>query len=402
MTSAEEVFEETFGLPPTLLVRAPGRVNLIGEHIDYNDLPVFPMALQREVRIALRPREDETVVMHSSGNRFPPIEFQIEPGIEPWVKGSWGNYVKAPANELAKRFAIWRGFDGVLESNIPVAAGLSSSSAIVNAVGLALAHINEVSTEPRELAALMADAERFVGTRGGGMDQTISLGARDRCAARISFRPLRLQHVVVPDDWCFIVADSGEVAEKSGRLQDAYNLRRSECEEGLRIVTAHLATRDITETLQTSYRDLCAALDARELVGIAEQVLQGSLLRRFRHAVTEAARVDEAVDRMLAADLHGFGALMDASHASLKVDYGVSSAALDELVAVAREGGAAGARLTGAGFGGCVVALADRWTVGEVLETLVAEYYERRHQTDGLDERLFVAVPTRGASIRAI
>ena len=399
MSSVEEVFEDTFGSPPSLLVRAPGRVNLIGEHIDYNDLPVFPMALQREVRIALRPRDDELVVLHSTNERFPPIEFEIEPVIDPWVKGSWGNYVKAPANELARRFAIWRGFDGVLESDIPVAAGLSSSSAIVNAVGLALAHINEVSTEARELAAVMADAERFVGTQGGGMDQAISLGARDRCAARISFQPLRLKHVTVPDDWCFIVADSGEVAEKSGRLQVAYNLRRKECNEALRIMTGHLATQNVTEKLHTSYPDLCAALDAETLVGIADQVLQGSLLRRFRHAVTEAARVDEAVDRMLAADVLGFGALMDASHASLKTDYGVSSAALDELVAVAKEGGAAGARLTGAGFGGCVVALADRWTVGEVLETLVAEFYEQRHQAEGLDDRLFVAVPTRGASI---
>jgi galactokinase len=137
-------------------------------------------------------------------------------------------------------------------------------------------------------------------------------------------------------------------------------------------------------------------------MGIAEEALQGNLLRRFRHAVTEAARVEEAVDRMLGGDLRGFGALMDASHASLKSDYGVSSTALDELVAVAKEGGAAGARLTGAGFGGSVVALADRWTVGEVLETLAAAYYEPRYQADRLEERLFVAVPTRGASIRAI
>lgn len=402
MIGPEEVFEETFGIPPTLLVRAPGRVNLIGEHIDYNDLPVFPMALQREVRIALRPREDGRIVLHSSGNTFPPVEFDIEPGIEPWEKGSWGNYVKAPANELVERFGIGRGFDGVLHSDIPVAAGLSSSSAIVNAVGLALSHINAVSTEPRELAAVMADAEHFVGTRGGGMDQTISLGARDGCAARISFRPLRLTHVVVPDDWRFIVADSGEVAEKSGRLQAEYNRRRSECDEALRIMTRHLAAHDVTDASLTSYPELCAALDAHRLVGIAEQALQGSLLRRFRHAVTEATRVEEAVDRMLVADLEGFGALMDASHASLKHDYEVSSAALDELVAVAKEGGAAGARLTGAGFGGCVVVLADRRTVGEVLETLSAGYYERWHQADGLDGRLFVAVPTRGASIRAI
>ena len=402
MSTLEEVFEETYGSPPTLFVRAPGRVNLIGEHIDYNGLPVFPMALQREVRLALRPREDETVRLHSNDDGFPPIDFEIEQAIEPWEKGSWGNYAKAPAQELAQRFAIRRGFDGVLQSDIPVAAGLSSSSAIVNAVGLALAHINEVSTEPRSLAAVMADAERYVGTQGGGMDQAISLGARDRCAAQITFHPLRLRHVLVPDDWCFIVADSGEVAEKSGALQAAYNLRRRECDEALRIMTGHLVTQNITAQSCTSYPNLCGAIDAGMLIEIAEQVLRGSLLRRFRHAVTEAERVDEAVGRMLTADLQGFGALMDASHTSLKTDYDVSTGALDELVTIAKKGGAAGARLTGAGFGGCVVALANRSTVGEVLETLVTEYFERRDRTERLEERLFLAMPCRGASIREI
>ena len=133
----------------------------------------------------------------------------------------------------------------------------------------------------------------------------------------------------------------------------------------------------------------------------ASQVLSGNLLRRFRHVVTEAARVEEAVDRVVVADVTGFGALMDASHASLRIDFHVSSMELDELAAVAREGGAAGARLTGAGFGGCIVALADRRTVGEVLETLVEEYFVRRGLADQLDDRLFLAVPSAGATFSA-
>lgn len=397
-----EAFQEHFGGPPTHLSRAPGRVNLIGEHIDYNDLPVFPMALHREVRIALRPRDDERVVLHNLSDGFPGVDFEIEPAIPPYVQGAWGNYVKAPASELARRFAIWRGFDGVLESNLPVASGLSSSSALVNAVGLALARINEVSTEARSFAALMADAEQYVGTRGGGMDQAISLGARDRCAARISFDPLRLRHVNVPDDWCFVVADTGKKAEKSKAAMTAYNLRRKECEEALRIVSGHVATANITEKLHTTYPGLVAALDAKTLVEVAEDVLQGNLLRRFRHVVTEAARVEEAVDRMFAADTTAFGALMDASQASLRSDFHVSSMELDELVAIAREGGAAGARLTGAGFGGCIVALADRWTVGGVLENLVSEYYEPREMVDDIDDRLFIGVPSAGASYEEI
>jgi galactokinase len=373
-------------------------VNLIGEHTDYNGLPVFPMALQKQVRIAVRARDDGMVILHNEDARFPAVEFEIEPAIPPYVQGSWGNYAKAPANEMARRFAIWRGFEGLVSSDVPPAAGLSSSSALVNAVGLALAHINEVPTEPRLLAEVMADAEQYVGTRGGGMDQAISLGARDRCAARITFAPLRLRHVSVPDDWCFVVADTGVRAEKSGAARTAYNLRRKECEEALRVVSGHIATEDLTEKLTTTYAELVEAVDTDTLVAIGEHVLSGNLARRFRHVIREAERVERAVDRMVAADTVGFGTLMDQSHASLRTDFLVSSGELDEVVAIAREGGAAGARLTGAGFGGCVVALADRWTVGEVLETLVGEYYERRDMADLIDDRLFVAVPSPGAS----
>lgn len=398
LATASGAFVDRFGKAPTHVSRAPGRVNLIGEHIDYNGLPVLPMALQRRCTLVLRPREDGRIVLHDVDPRFPPVEFEIGPTIEPYVTGSWGNYAKAPAAELARRFAIWRGFDGLIGSDVPTAAGLSSSSALVNAVGLALAHINQVPTEPWALAEVMAAAERYVGTRGGGMDQAISLGARDRCAARISFDPLRARHVNVPDDWCIVVADSGTRAEKSGATRLAYNRRRQECDEALREVSGEAVRAGVTETLCTTWPRLLAAVDSVTLVDLAEDVVSGTLLRRFRHVVGEAARVETAVDRLLAADLSGFGTLMDASHASLRGDFGVSTADLDELVAVAREGGAAGARLTGAGFGGCIVALADRWTVGGVLETLVAEYFERRGLTERLDDRLFIAVPSAGAS----
>jgi galactokinase len=296
------------------------------------------MALHRGVTIALRPRADGRVVLHNVLPDFPSVDFEIEPAIPPYPQGSWGNYVKAPANELARRFAIWRGFDGVVTSDLPVASGLSSSSAVVNAVGLALAHINEVPTEFREFSELMADAEQYVGTRGGGMDQAISLGGRNRCAARITFHPLSLRHVNVPDDWCFIVADTGKRAEKSGRARVAYNRRRKECEEAFRVVSGHAATANITEKLYTTYPSLLKALDSGTLVELAEHVLRGNALKRFRHVVTEAARVEEAMDRMYAADVTGFGNLMDASHASLRADFHVSSLELDELAGRWRAG----------------------------------------------------------------
>lgn len=377
-------------------------MNLIGEHIDYCGLPVLPMALQREIRIALRPRADERVVLCNLDPGFDPVEVEIGPAVPRSEPGHWANYVKAPTSELARRFTIRRGFDGVVESSVPVAAGLSSSSALVIAVGLALASLNDVSTDPPSFASLMAEAERYTGTRGGGMDQAISLGARAGNAALVSFDPLRLRHVPVPEDWCFVVADSGVRAEKSGALQAAYNLRREEAEEALRVVAGHAARTGLTAKAVTTYGELVEALDVDTLLAGAETALGGGLLRRFRHVVTEAHRVRRAFHAARVADAGAFGALMDASHASLRTDFSVSCTELDELVAVAGDGGARGARLTGAGFGGCIVALADRGTVGGVLETLATEYFEPRGLTEGIGDRLFAAVPSRGASFEEL
>ena len=402
LTDVMAAFAERFGGAPTHVARAPGRVNLMGEHTDYNHLPVFPMAIQREARIALRPRDDGMVVLHSTEPGFSPVELELRPNIPPEPEGHWGNYVKAPANELARRYAVWRGFEGVMTSDVPVAAGLSSSSAIVIAVGLALAHLNEVPVEERAFAELMAEAERYTGTHGGAMDQAISLSARAGCAAKLSFSPLRIQHVPMPEEWSFVIADTGVRAEKSGPAQKAYNLRRSECEEAFAQVVQEVVRASLARTTPTSYPDLLRLLGPERVLELGEDVLDRNLFRRFRHVVSEAGRVEEAVDRLRSADLAGFGTLMDASHGSLRTDFLMSCAELDELAAIAREGGAAGARLTGAGLGGCVVALADRQTVGSVLETLVAEYYERRKLTDRLDARVFIAAPCGGASVEAL
>ncbi len=397
-----EAFRSRFGVAPTHASRAPGRVNLIGEHTDYNGLPVLPVALQREARIVLVPREDDVVRLANTEAEFAEVEFEVGVAIEPGPPGHWGNYVKAPAQELARRCAAWRGFDGVLSSDVPVASGLSSSSALVNAVGLALAEINQVGLNALALADLMADAERYTGTRGGGMDQAISMAAWAGHAARIDFHPLRVRHVPVPADWRFVVADTGVRAEKSGPAQAAYNRRRSECEEALEAVVAELVRVRRLRRAVKGYPELLRSVHGAEALQAAEQTLDATLLKRFRHVVTENARVVEAQDLLSQADHAGFGTLMDASHGSLRTDYNVSSAELDELVALAKEGGASGARLTGAGFGGCIVALASMATVDEVLETLVAGYYEPRDMTDRLNQRLFLAVPSGGASFEAL
>lgn len=395
-------FRSEYGTAPTHLSHAPGRVNLLGEHIDYNDLPVLPVALARGVSLAFRPRTDETVRLVNVDGRFAPVTFEVGPTLSPGPPGHWGNYAMAAGRELARRFAVYRGFDAVVGSDLPVAAGLSSSSALTNAVGLALAHVGEVGVEAVALAEVMADAERFTGTRGGGMDQAASLCARSGSALRIDFRPLRVRHFLLPEDWRFVVADTGVAAEKSGAAQAAYNLRREECAQALEMLTTVLVRDGEVGRLPRGYPELIAAVGGHSAtLEAGERHLRGPHLKRFRHVVSEAARVEAARDAVMMADATGFGDLMNASHASLRTDFLVSSVELDTLVAQALEGGARGARLTGAGFGGCIVALADAGSVDEVVESLRAR---PPASARGLppEDRVFVVRPADGGTVGAI
>lgn len=392
-------FRDLYGIDPTHLSRAPGRVNLIGEHVDYAGLPVFPMALQREVRIALRPREDRIVLASTTDGAYAPCRFEVGASIEPFPDGDWGNYLKAAVQGMARRYGVERGFDALVDSTVPVAAGLSSSAALVIATALAAAAANDLSPDPLELAVLMAESEQYVGTRGGGMDQAISIGGRDGHAARVEFEPLRITPIPVPAEWRFVVAHSLVQAHKSGGAREAYNRRRSETEQALEAVVGALGlpTGDIR-----SYRDLLDVVDPVRALGEAPDHLSGDLLRRFRHVVSEAVRVQRAEVAMRAGSLSGFGGLMNGSHESLRTDYEVSCPELDELVGLARGAGAAGARLTGAGMGGCIVALVPAAEVDRVVSHLAGTYYDGREWKAPLDDHLFVAEPSAGASIEPI
>ena len=390
------------GDAPTHLSRAPGRVNLIGEHTDYNDLPVFPMALQREIRVFFVPREDDRVYITNFHAEFQDRSFQLSEEIPPEAPGDWGNYLKAPCQALRRRFGPLRGFDGLVLSTLPVASGLSSSSALVNAVAGALLHTNEIQMETLELAEEMARAERYTGTQGGGMDQAISLGAKGGHASRIEFNPLRMEPSPTPEKWSFIVAHTLVRAEKSGAAQEAYNRRREECTEALARVAEIRAVRErcTGDTGKAvTYPRLIRSIPVGELVEMASEALPPTLLSRFRHVVTEAVRVYGAEEAMRKKDLLTFGILMDASHESLRVDYDVSSPELDELVEMAREAGAAGARLTGAGFGGCIVALTEETKAGRIMAALEEGYFRGRDLPGPLSDILFQARPSAGASI---
>lgn len=387
-------FEAVFGRSDHAFhVRAPGRVNLIGEHVDYNDLPVLPMALQFATHIAARARDDARVRLANAASRFGAREFELAPAIERSAQGDWSNYVKAAAQTLAQECGAARGADLFIDGELPAAAGLSSSSALVVAAGLALARANELVIEPLEFAERMARAERYVGTDSGGMDQAICMAGRAGHAVKLDFAPLRAEPLPCPSTWRFVVAHSQVEADKSGAAREHYNERRADCAQALE---ALLGAPEFADAPR-SYRGLLERFGPERLAWSAARTLAGRPLARLRHQLSEFARVVRARQCLIAGDADGFGEILNESHASLRDDYEVSCPALDALVDAARSSGALGARLTGAGFGGCVVVLTRESRLERVLGGLEQRYYASRARADF--QPLFVAQASDGASV---
>jgi galactokinase len=326
-------------------VSAPGRVNLIGEHIDYHGLPVLPMAIGRRIRIAFRARGDRRIRASSAG--YGKREFEWTARLECGPAGDWANYLKAAAQAAGERWMPARGIDARIESDLPPAAGLSSSSALLTGFTLALLRANGIRPTFEELMQVLPEAEHFVGTRGGGMDHAVVLAAKRGCALLVRFAPLSACPVPVPRDWAFLVAHSLETAEKSGVLRAEYNARRS------------------------------AGTRALELAARGAP-LEGDERRAFEHITGEAKRVEDAVAALRGGDAEAFGRLLDESHASLRDNLRVSTPALDALVETAHASGALGARLTGAGFGGCAVLLCRAAERDRIRAGLVEKFYSRR------------------------
>ena len=367
-----EAFRTTFEQAPTLLVAAPGRVNLIGEHTDYNDGYVLPAAIDRHVVLAARPRADGQVRLHAA-DLGDSSAFKLD-CIEHDESHRWSEYGRGVAWALQSAGHELTGMDAAFSGDVPIGSGLSSSAAIEIATAYAFQVLGDLSLDGVERAVLCQKAEnQFVGMNCGIMDQYIvSLGQRDH-ALLIDCRSLDYEAVPIPVGVSLIICDTGK---RRGLVDSEYNARRAECERGARILGVP-ALRDVSP----------AQLDAHqgELDAIA--------LKRCRHIVSEDQRVLDAVRALGEGDLERVGELMNGSHISLRDDYEVSCDELDAMVEVAwRQEGVLGARMTGAGFGGCTVSLV-RNEHAEAFQQRVAQEYA---QATGLIPEVYVCRAEQG------
>jgi galactokinase len=393
-------FRQFFHSDPEVVARAPGRVNLIGEHTDYNDGFVLPIAIDRAVWIAASPCRSQlaTIVALDFGQSATFRISEVQPGSRagwigypaPHTTGAgpaapapgWAAYPAGVAWSLREAGCALSGIDAVITSDVPIGAGLSSSAAVEVAFATAWQQLAGFSLpKPNRARACQRAENEFVGVKCGIMDQTISVMGRAGHALLIDCRDLSTQHVPLPAGYAVVVGDTRLERSLAG---SAYNERWAQCEDAVRRLRAHdpsiRALRDVTPEFLSRYAD-----DLPEVTR-----------KRARHVVGENARVLESVEALKSGDVEQFGQAMIASHASLRDDYQVSCRELDVMVeAMLRVEGVAGARMTGAGFGGCAVSLVREDAVERFLSEVPVAY----QQATGIEPAVYVCRASDGAGI---
>jgi len=368
----EHSFSTYFNAKPEFIVRAPGRVNLIGEHTDYNDGFVLPMAIDHAVWIALSPRDDAKVRVRS-------LDLGVDSAFDllSLTKGEgWLEYIKGIAFQLQKAGYGLKGFDAMMTGDVPRGAGLSSSAAVELATARAFAAVSGFTWDAAQMARISQKAENeWVGVNCGIMDQMASAACEAGYALFLDCRTLEYQHAPLPENTSVVILDT---STRRGLVDSAYNERRSQCEEAARWFGVK-ALRDVSvEEFEKSS-------------GPSEVVM-----KRARHIITENARVLEAVKVMKAGDVKRLGELFNASHNSLRDDFEVTNKALNQIVECAQEQPACyGARMTGAGFGGCAVALVQEEDTKEFTNAVSVAYKKK----SGLDASVYVCKASEGASV---
>jgi galactokinase len=359
LTTAGEAFRTAFGHPPDILAIAPGRVNLIGDHTDYNDGCVLPAAIDRYVAVAASPGTDGLLVVHSVAHASL-LRFSMD-RLHPSTADPWSNYVQGVAAHLQRNGVKLQGASLSIAGTVPPGAGLSSSAALELATCSALITLAGGTLDLLAQARLCRDAEHeFAGVQCGIMDQFASALGRRGHALLLDCRSLTSEYIPFPAGAALVVCHSGVDRALAG---SAYNLRREECRLGVGLL------RQAIPSLK-SLRDVTPEQFAEHA-----HLLSPPIRQRCRHVITENARVLESAAALRQNDLPVFGKLMYQSHLSLRNDYEVSCSELDTIVNICAEAdGVYGARLTGAGFGGCAVCLVDASAADELMERLLREY----------------------------
>ncbi len=369
VNTIRDQFQQHYGIHPRLIVRAPGRVNLIGEHTDYNDGYVFPVAIDRATYVAARPRDDQRVHIVAV-DLDDEDEFALDQ-IERSAEHPWSDYVRGVAKALLVAGHILGGANLLIRSDVPRGSGLSSSAALEVATGYAFQVLNKLNLLGEELALLAQGAENsFVGVQCGIMDQFISaLGQTDH-ALLLDCRDLNYRPVPLPSGVKIVVCDSQVERRLAG---SAYNQRRAECDEAVRLFKQWYPKI-------SALRDMTVAQFQEHEAALPEPIRS-----RARHVITENDRTVRSATALERGDIETFGKLMDESHRSLRDDYQVSIPEIDALVEAARRvPGCYGSRLTGAGFGGCTVSLVAQDAVERFQRDVAAAYLEATGQATAI------------------
>lgn len=379
-TQAAAGFKTICGYEPTTFVQAPGRVNLIGEHTDYNDGFVMPCAINYCAVVACAKREDDIIRLISVDYDNATDEFKVGQTIEPTEDKLWANYMRGVVHFLKQRGYEFGGADIAVSGNVPLGSGLSSSAALEVVTGQALKTLYDLDVSQTDLALIAQQAEHhFAGSLCGIMDQLISACGEQGSALFIDCRSLEKQAVSIPDNTVIMIVNSNI---KHSLVDGEYNSRRRQCETA----AAKIGVK---------------ALRDADMVALNSAIsdTNSEVYRRARHVITENARTQAMVEVLQNGDLSRAGELMAQSHASMRDDFEITTPEIDFLAETLQTaiGDKGGARMTGGGFGGCVVALLPAELV-DTARTAVENSYQAQ---TGIKESIYICTAQAGAGVLA-
>ncbi|MEZ9230359.1 galactokinase [Vibrio amylolyticus] len=371
-------FSDVLNYAPTHIVQAPGRVNLIGEHTDYNDGFVLPCAINYQTVVAAAKRDDNIVRVISVDYGNAIDEFDVTTEIDFLQDKMWANYIRGVVKYLRERGFEFKGADISVSGNVPQGAGLSSSAALEVVIGQTFKELYQLDISQAEIALNGQQAENeFVGCNCGIMDQMVSAEGQENHAMLLDCRSLETTAVSMPEEMIVVIINSNK---QRGLVDSEYNTRREQCEQAARQFNVS-ALRDVT----------------LEQFNAHVEQLDETVAKRARHVISENARTLEAAKALASGDIKRMGVLMQESHASMRDDFEITVKEIDLLVELVKDvlGEEGGVRMTGGGFGGCVVALVPPEKVEEVKQAIENQY----QAATGLKESIYVCQAVRGAGL---